>query len=325
MQASTLAQELNIIIHIQFFINTKKMELAPVVIFAYHRVFHFQKTLEALEKNDLANQSMVYIFLDKSDKNIAIKNIINNKKWSFKTLELIEREKNIGLADNIIDGVTKIIQKYKKIIVLEDDLLTSPYFLTYMNDALVFYADNPKIMHISGYTYPLNIAIKEDTFFYNVPSSWGWATWERAWNYFEEDIEKRWKSLSKQQQFHFDIEGSNVYLSQIEMNLNNQRKTWAVRWYLSIFLANGYVLYPKVSLVQNIGFDNSGESKVTVNQYFIPKLAQKIEIKSIPLQQNLKFRKKLNYFYKYGGVSSIFFWRYYYYRYSNFIKKILKK
>ncbi|TAG87995.1 MAG: sugar transferase [Bacteroidetes bacterium] len=300
------------------------MDFAPIVLFAHTRPTHTQETLLALEKNDLAQESILYIFLDKSENNQNIKQIVT-QNWNFKKVILIERQKNIGLTDNIISGVSQIIKEHKKVIVLEDDLITSPYFLTYMNNALDFYADNSKIMHISGYNFPLKINIKNDTFFYNVPSSWGWATWERAWNFFEYDIEKRWALLSDKQKFHFDIEGSNVYASQIAMNLSNQRKTWAVRWYLSVFLANGFVLYPKNSLIQNIGFDNTGETKIEVNQYFISKLAQKIEIKAIPLQQNLKFRKRLSFFYKYGNSNQNFFLRYYYYQLKIFIKKILQK
>ncbi len=300
------------------------MSLAPILLFAHSRPIHTQKVLEALEKNELAEKSILYIFLDKSENNQDIKQIIF-QNWRFKEVIIIEREKNMGLAQNIIVGVTEIIKRHKKAIMVEDDLITSPYFLTYMNNALDFYADNSKIMHISGYNFPFKINIKNDTFFYNVPSSWGWATWERAWNYFEYDLEKRWNNLSKKQKFHFDIEGSNVYASQIEMNLNNQRETWAVRWYLSIFLVDGFVLYPKISLVQNIGFDNTGESKIEVNQYFIATLAQKIEIKSIPLQQNLQFRKRLSFFYKHGASNQIFFIRYYYYQIKSFLKKIFKK
>ena len=164
------------------------MNYAPIVLFTYNRLLHTRKTVESLQNNELANKSNLFIFSDgpKNEKDqVIIKDIRNylKKIKGFKKIEIIEREKNFGLANNIIDGVTKIVNEYGKIIVLEDDILTNQYFLKFMNEALEFYEKEEKVMHISGYMYPIDSKELPDTFFIKPTTCWGWATWKRAWKY----------------------------------------------------------------------------------------------------------------------------------------------
>ncbi len=130
--------------------------LAPIILFTYNRPWHTRQTIEALQKNLYADKSRLIILSDGPKTEIDVPKVQKVREYiktvkGFRSIEIIEREKNWGLANNIIDGVTRIINEYGKIIVLEDDIVTSPYFLKFMNEALEFYKDEERVMHISGY------------------------------------------------------------------------------------------------------------------------------------------------------------------------------
>lgn len=172
------------------------MNLVPIIIFVYNRVDDLQATIEALKKNKNANISDIFIYSDapKTESDIIKVNQVRNYIKSiegFNRLTIIERETNYGLAKNIINGITDIINQYEKIIVLEDDLITSNNFICYMNEALKFYENNKKIFSISGFTLPLKSLqnYKYDSYLTYRPSSWGWATWRNRWNNIDWDIE----------------------------------------------------------------------------------------------------------------------------------------
>jgi hypothetical protein len=237
--------------------------LSPIVLFVYNRLWHTRQTIEALQKNELAGESEIFIFSDGPKKEEDISKVQGVREYvktikSFKKVTIIEREKNYGLATNIIDGVTKIVNKYGKIIVLEDDIVTSPYFLKYMNKALEFYEDKEKVMHISGYMYPIKTEGLPDTFFLKPTSCWGWGTWQRAWKYFERDPQKQIHLLDKEQINDFNLNNSYDYWSQVVLNYESKLYTWAIFWYLSVYLKGGLCLHPRESLAQNIGTDGSG-------------------------------------------------------------------
>ena len=174
------------------------MNLAPIVLFVYNRPWHTLQTLEALRKNALASESILYIFADGpkpfADESAMHKinetrECIKKKQWC-KEVIIYEREINLGLADSIINGVTEIVNKHGKIIVLEDDIVTSKGFLKYMNDALDIYELEEKVMHISGYMFPVKKKLPK-TFFYKPTTCWGWATWSRSWKYFKKDAKSQ--------------------------------------------------------------------------------------------------------------------------------------
>ena len=267
------------------------IELAPVVLFVYNRPKHTRKTLAKLEKNLLAKDSVVYIFSDgpkNSDAVTAVNEVraIIREPWEFKHITLIERDKNWGLAANIIDGVTKISNKHGKVIVLEDDLETSIYALTYFNDALNRYEHEPKVMEISGYMYPLaDLKRLPKSFFFRVANSWGWATWKRAWDQFEPDMDTLLKDFSRKDICRFSIEGKENFWKQVKQYKAGKINSWAIRWYLSVFKQDGLVLYPRHSMTQNIGTDGSGthsdddqmyqvELATSKNRYFPEELVE---------------------------------------------------
>ncbi|MGH2623141.1 MAG: sugar transferase [Sphingobacterium sp.] len=254
--------------------------LAPIALFVYNRPLHTRKTLTALEANKLAEQSDIYIFSDaaKNAQDIAQVNQVRSilrEPWKFKHIFIIERSQNKGLASSIIDGVTQVVQKHGKIIVLEDDLETSPYALIYFNEALNRYENQEKVMEISGYMYPIE---KEknlpQTFFFRVANSWGWATWDRAWKSFNPDIEELTKNFKRRDRKAFSIDGSENFWKQVKQFKAGKINSWAIRWYLSIYNKQGLVLYPRVSYIQNTGTDGSGTHS-DVDQVYRVKLAKK--------------------------------------------------
>jgi len=236
---------------------------APIVLFVYNRLDHTQQTIEALQKNELAEESELFIYSDAAQDEKIKQSVDEVRKYiktvdGFKKVTIIEREKNWGLANSIIDGVTKIVNEYGKIIVLEDDLVTSPYFLKFMNEALEFYKDEKKVWHISGWNYPIEIDGEEDVFFWRVMNCWGWATWADRWQYFEKDIEKLIKTFSKDDIKRFNLDGYENFWSQVIANQEGKINTWAIFWYATIFKQNGLCLNPVQTFVENIGHDGSG-------------------------------------------------------------------
>lgn len=270
--------------------------LAPIVLFVYNRPIHTERTLKALEQNDLADKSILYIYSDGSKSN-SVKEALNQiqevrnlskQNWGFKEVNVIEREKNWGLADNIIDGVTKITQKYGKIIVLEDDIVTAKGFLKYMNQALDLYQNQEQVMHISGYMFPVRKKLPS-TFFYNTASCWGWGTWQRAWEHFEPSAKKLAEEIqSKNKVEAFNIESSYHFYEDLLANANQTMKTWAVLWYASMFLKNGHSLHPYPSLTNNIGNDGTGENSQKLDKFRWKKLASYIDVKPIDIIPSIK-------------------------------------
>ena len=264
--------------------------LSPIILFVYNRPWHTKQTLDSLSNNILAEDSTLYIFCDgpkELSDEAEIKEIIEtrniaNRETRFKKVIVKERKNNYGLADSIIDGVTEIVNKYGKIIVLEDDIVTSPGFLKYMNDALNVYEDVQKVMHISGYMFPVKGKMKE-TFFIQPTSCWGWGTWSRAWCKFEKNPAKQILSIEKKGWKKFTINESNpAFRNHLELNIVGKLNTWAIFWYLSVYLNDGVSLHPYPSLVQNIGFDGSGvhcdREEDFKNPYINRELAKSINV-----------------------------------------------
>ena len=237
--------------------------LAPIVLFVYNRPWHTKQTIESLQKNELASQSEIFIYCDnaKSEKVQSSVNEVRNfvdTVDGFKKVTVIKREKNWGLSDSITDGVTKIVNKYGKIIVLEDDLVVSPYFLKFMNDALKFYKDEKKVWHVSGWNYPVEIDGLDDVFLWRLMNCWGWATWADRWKHYEKNIGKTLKEFSKEEIDRLNLDGAEDFFGQVTANYEKKINTWAIFWYVTIFNKNGLCLNPAQTFVENIGHDGSG-------------------------------------------------------------------
>jgi hypothetical protein len=240
------------------------MNYAPIALFVYNRPWHTRQTVEALLANAEAAQSALYVFSDAPRNAAASRAVAEVRSYihsiaGFKSVTIIERKTNLGLARSIIDGVTQLCDEYGRVIVLEDDLVTSPHFLSYMNDALALYENEDRVMQIAGYMFPVELDLKEDALFLPFTSSWGWATWERAWRHFDAEGTGHQRLVDDQNlRRAFDLNGNYGYSRMLESQLRGETDSWAIRWYLSVFLMNGLTLYPKKTLVGNLGFDGSG-------------------------------------------------------------------
>jgi len=188
--------------------------------------------------------------------------------------------------------------KYGKIIVLEDDLITSPYFLKFMNEALEKYQDNERVMHIAGYMFPIRKEELPDTFFIKPTSCWGWATWNRAWKFFKRDPQNQINALTKEQIKDFNLNNTYDYWEQIVLNYKGKIYTWAIFWYLSVYLKGGLSLHPRDSLVKNIGTDASG-THVGKTSVFDVELSMK-DSWDFPdsLEENILARQRLEEFFR---------------------------
>lgn len=249
-----------------------KNEISPVVLFTFNRFWHTKKTIEALKKNHLASETLLFIYSDgpKDEKDYESVKSIRHYLASitgFKKISIILREQNYGLANSIIDGVSSIVKEYGKVIVLEDDLVTSPLFLNFMNYALELYKNNNEVMHISGSVYPIDNSMLDDTFFIKPASCWGWATWERAWAYYKKDPAYYLKVFDKKMIRDFNLNNTYKYFDQIKLNHKGKLNTWAIFWYASIYLNDGLSLHPKESFVKNIGHDGLGENCEESSKY----------------------------------------------------------
>lgn len=240
-------------------------DLAPIVLFVYNRPKQTKQTLESLIQNDLASASTLFIYADGPKKNATqeqLKNIeetrkiIAEKKWCG-TVNIIKNLENKGLSQSIITGVTKTVKEYGKVIVLEDDIVTSPGFLKFMNMSLEKYKNEEKIFQISGFNFPLKeIADPTECFFIPLISSWGWATWDRAWQQFD-PLANGYEKLktSALLRHKFDLNSSYPYSAMLIAQMEKKNiDSWAIRWLWTLFKNNKLSLFPAASFVTNIGY-----------------------------------------------------------------------
>jgi hypothetical protein len=240
------------------------METAPVVLFVYNRPHHTKLTIESLVKNTLADKSKIFIFSD-GPKNLKDEKLVNEVREyiksvkGFEQINIIENKVNKGLANSVIDGVTSIIKRFGKAVVVEDDLESSLYFLKFMNEALDFYK-NENIYSISGYSLPIKIPADYNENVYIIPrsSSWGWATWLNRWEKADwevKDFIDFRKDKNSQKLFN---NGGEDLTPMLVAQMSGKIDSWGIRWAYSHFKNNSYCLYPVKSFIKNIGIDNSG-------------------------------------------------------------------
>jgi hypothetical protein len=246
---------------------------APIALFTYNRLDHTQKTIEALKANELAQDTDLFVFSDgaKSKKDSEVVNVLRaylKTIEGFNRVEVIERGENFGLARSIIDGITSVVNKYGKIIVVEDDVVTSPFFLSYMNAALNHYENDKKVWHISGWTPGINTKGLPDFFFWRIMNcSAGWGTWSDRWRFFNNEVDKTIENFSFKERMQFSFSGIANFWRQLKGNRKGRINTWAIFWYATIFKNKGLCLTPKKSYAKNIGFDGTGVHTNAQNAY----------------------------------------------------------
>jgi len=266
--------------------------LAPIVLFVYNRLSHTKQTIEALENNILASESQLIIYSD-NYKDVQSREMVEQVRAyiktinGFKSVTIIEREYNFGLSKSIIDGVTEIVEKYGRVIVLEDDLVTSRFFLRYMNESLEYYQNCDKVISIHGYMFPVDRELPE-TFFLKAAHCWGWGTWQSKWKLFNPDGKQLLRLVNqKKLDLEFDYDGASGYTQMLQDQVDNKIDSWAIRWYASAFVANKLTLYPGISLVKNIGLDSSGTHGKTTNIYDTKLADKQISIRKIDVVHNI--------------------------------------
>lgn len=268
------------------------MSSPMICVFAHKRPAHLEKTLDALECNLQASKLPLTIYIDAAkdslDK-VAVANVLEvaRKPRCFKRIEIVKRDVNLGLYKSITQGVSEALKTNESVIVLEDDIKTSPFFLKYMLDALDIYRDNKDVASIHGYTPPIASAMPE-TFFLRGADCWGWATWRDRWERFRHDAiamadEIRQRGLVGE----FNLNENYDYLAMLEARGAGLNNSWAICWHASCFLENRLTLYPGKSLVRNIGLDGSGEhcspSKVMDSEASL----KPVRVEKIPVEVNL--------------------------------------
>jgi hypothetical protein len=244
----------------------------PIVLFTYARPQHTRLTVEALLRNPDAFNHDLVIFLDAA-RTRQIQNAVDKVRTylesitGFRSVTIHHRPHNFGLAKSIIEGVTQVLSDYERIIVLEDDMVTSPHFLSYMNEGLDKYADDERVISIHGYVYPVEQVLPE-AFFLPGADCWGWATWRRGWRLFNPDGQTLLDELKRRDLIKaFDFNGTYDFSKMLEGQIKGKNDSWAVRWYASAFLSGKLTLYPGRSLVHNIGNDSSGTHCVETDRF----------------------------------------------------------
>ncbi len=237
--------------------------LAPIALFAYSRPDHLRCTLEALRACPEAKDTDLIAYSDgpkneQAQAGVDAVRALLREVSGFRSVRVVERENNMGLANSIIQGVGEIVAAHGRVIVVEDDLVVSPAFLAYMNLGLELYANDAAVASIHGYCYPVKGKLPE-TFFLRGADCWGWATWSRAWAHFRADGAQLLQDLEARSLCQkFDFEGAHPYVQMLRDQIAGRNNSWAIRWHASAFLEGMVTLYPGRSLVHNIGNDGSG-------------------------------------------------------------------
>ena len=237
---------------------------APIAIFAYNRPQHLQATLQSLSECAEWCGSRVILYSDgprqPSDAAAvaAVREVAKSIDHPF--LEVVEREDNLGLAQSIIRGVSEVCERFGRAIVVEDDLLVSEGFLGYLNRALNAYAKRADIFQVSAHMFDVpEFAERRATLLLPMTTTWGWATWRRAWRHFAPDA-PGWERLRADGacRKRFNLENHYNYYSMLQQQMTGKRDSWGIRWYWTVFAADGLSCFPPRSLVRNTGMDGSG-------------------------------------------------------------------
>ena len=277
------------------------MKLAPVILFVYNRPWHTEQTLNALMESDLADQSTLYIYADGPKENAsgeqlksikAVRQVIRSKNWC-KEVQIIESDRNKGLADSIIDATSEIVNKFGRIITLEDDVIVGQFFLRFMNRGLELYEHSKNVFMISGYNFPVpEFSKKNECYFLPIGTSQAWGTWQDKWNIFDTEAkgyEKIKSDIVLRQKFNLD--NSYDFASMLETQMETDKiSSWAIRYRWTLFQKKGLILFPDHSLVKNIGWDGSGTHCGEKDQFEENEWDQNYQIIHFPKTVKLNFK-----------------------------------
>lgn len=248
---------------------------APIIVFAFNRPLHLKRTLDALAACPESGTSELRIYCDAARDALGAANVdsvraVARGESRFGSCTVIEAVANKGLARSIIDGVTETVDRSGRVIVLEDDIVVHPTFLTFMNSGLDVYQHRAEVASICAYMYPIDPGGLPRTFFLRGTDCWGWATWKRAWDAFEPDGSRLLQQIdARNLRWEFDMDGSYPYCKMLENQIVGRNNSWAIRWHASAYLKGMLSCFPSRSLVQNIGNDGSGSHCETTDIYWV--------------------------------------------------------
>ena len=284
--------------------------LAPIILFVYNRPWHTRQTIEALQKNELASESELYIFADGpkaiiSDKQlnniIEVRNYIHTIK-GFKKIIITESDHNIGLDNSVINAVTKVIEKHKKVIVIEDDIVNHPFFLKYINQALETYKNQNNIYMVSGFSYNMNFPkkYKDDVYCVHRCCSWGWGMWADRWEQVDWKVSNYNKLVNNKKEIKKFNRCGNDLFKMLQILIKQPVCAWDIRWAFCMYEHNGLCINPTKSLVNNIGLDGSGTHKDNItNENYIapfPNTDKYYFDFPLPIRNNSNMDKELRFF-----------------------------
>lgn len=271
---------------------------APIALFAYRRPDHLAACLAALAACPEASGSPLVVFCDgpRSDTDaaaVAEVRRIARAATGFASVDVVERETNLGLAASVIDGIGAVLAEHERVVVVEDDLVVSPDFLRYLNTGLDLYADETRVVSIHAYVYAVRDPLPA-TFFLRGADCWGWATWRRGWAVFDPDGADLLRRLRASGQQHaFDLDGSYPYAAMLADQVAGRVDSWAVRWYASAFLADLLTLYPGRSLVENIGQDGSGTHSTASTSHAVSAERMAWPMQRVPVAEDRQARARI--------------------------------
>lgn len=276
---------------------------APVLLFVYNRPEHTRRLIESLQRNPLAGDSHLVIYSDywkNTEDQPAVEEVRTyiRSVGGFASVNIIEQTENKGLAQSIITGVTTQIERFGRVIVLEDDLILAPHFLQFMNDALEAYTDEPRVGHIQACDFTQDPTLP-DTFLVKWAGSWGWATWKRAWKLFNPNGQELLDQLYQRKQTRrFDFDGKYGYTRMLRRQVEGRNNSWAIRWNATLFVNDMLSLNVGKSLVQNNGFDGSGTHCGDDGLYAATLYQKEIQVEKIcPIEENEQARTAISAYY----------------------------
>ncbi len=286
------------------------MANAPIALFVYARLGHTQRTVGSLLRNVEAAESDLFVFSDAAcgvDMQAAVEAVRAYVLTirGFQSVRVIERPVNHGLAKSIIEGVGQVLSVYDRVIVLEDDMVTSPHFLRYMNEGLERFSEDQRVISVHGYVYPVERPLPE-AFFLRGADCWGWGTWRRGWSLFNPEGQALLDELARSGLLEtFDFRGTYPYAEMLRSQVAGRNDSWAIRWYASAFLASKLTLYPGRSLVHNIGNDSSGTHAMGTNTLDTEVSGTAIDLRHISVEASQEAQAAFEAFFRRTAGSSL--------------------
>jgi len=278
---------------------------APIAYFAFNRPHHATRTLTALAANRRASDTDLHIFVDgprhESERALVDEVLeVARAATGFRSVSVEARDRNYGLFASITEGVSNLVSAAGRVIVVEDDILVSPYFLDYMNDALDRYQDDSRVGSIHAYSPPINGL--PDYFFLRGADCWGWATWKDRWALFDADASSLLHALvSNRLLSSFCAAHGSQSLLYLARRVRGRNASWAILWHASLFLAGRLTLHPGASFVQNIGNDGSGVHAAASPVYHTDLLANYTGLPVLSIEESPVAAEALSTFLDAGG------------------------